>query len=269
MKYNMLTVECEGIGKNRFNQTLWLCRCDCGTPCVSQASLVRNGRTKSCGCLRSAGNNRTHGQSGGVRSKAYSTWRNMKSRCDNKNVPEWKDYGGRGITYDPRWAAFEVFLADMGAPPPGLSIDRIDNDKGYFKANCRWANKSTQRRNNTRPMVWVDIAGERLILTDAVKKYGVVPFKTAYQRIYQGWEINKAITTPYTRRFAHTPEAGRKYEHDGRSLTLAEWSRETGIGRVTLLKRIQRGVPVAIALSKRGFLRMPRPTDRAVAARIS
>lgn len=267
MKFNMLTVENENAGFNRFNQKLWFCRCDCGIPTLPLASHVKTGRTKSCGCLQRKGNRLTHGHRGG-RSRAYSSWSNMKSRCDNTNIPQYADYGGRGITYDPRWATFEKFLADMGEPPEGLSIDRIDNEKGYSKENCRWTDKSTQRRNK-RPeslggrLVWCEIRGKRLILVDAVRKFGVVPYQTAVGRIHQGWAPEDAVLTPYTRGFKHAPaNCGTRYELDGKSQTLAEWSRETGIGRVTLLKRIQRGVPLSQALTVKGFLRMPRPTDK-------
>lgn len=261
MKYNMLTVENEDIGFNKFNQKLWLCRCDCGIPTLALASNVKKERTKSCGCLAHSGGSRlTHGHRA-ARSRAYASWSNIKSRCDNPNTHQYADYGGRGITYDPRWARFENFLADMGEPPEDLTIDRIDNAKGYSKENCRWTDKSTQRRNK-RPeslggrLVWCEIKGERLILVDAVCKFGVVPYGTAVNRIHQGWTPEDAVLTPYTRGFAHAPtSSGVRYELNGKSQTLGEWSRETGIGRVTMLKRIQAGVPLAVALTVKGNLR--------------
>ena len=265
MKYHMLTVENESAGVNRFNQQLWLCRCDCGATTLAVASAIRTGQTKSCGCLKVSGNRRTHGQSvGGIRknrSKVYSTWLNMKTRCDKPNNHAWADYGGRGITYDPRWKSFEAFYEDMGDPPDtSFSIDRIDNNGPYTKENCRWASKSEQRRNK-RPeslggrLVWCEINGERLILRDAVKKYGVVPYQTAVCRIHYGWPPERAVLTPYTRGFAHTPDAGVRYEFNGENLTLTEWSKKTGIGRVTMLKRIQRGVPLELVFTTQGYLR--------------
>lgn len=254
MKYNMLTVERDDVGFNRFNQALWLCRCDCGIPTLAVAAAVRSGNTKSCGCQRFKGNRLTHGQRS-AKSRAYAAWSNMKQRCGNPLNGQFHDYGGRGITYDQPWSKFENFLADMGDPPHGLSLDRIDNNAGYSKQNCRWADKSTQRRNK-RPeslggrLVWVRINGERLILIDAVKRYGVVPYQTAVGRIHQGWTPEDAVLTPYTRGFSHTPTAGVRYEWNGASKTLGEWSRETGIGRVTILKRLQRGWPIDRALTE-------------------
>ena len=71
----------------------------------------------------------------------------MKARCDNKNAPNFSAYGGRGISYDPRWASFKVFLADMGLRPVGLTLDRRNNEGPYNRENCRWATPSEQQRN--------------------------------------------------------------------------------------------------------------------------
>jgi hypothetical protein len=261
VKYNMLTVENEDIGVSWRNKKLWLCRCDCGTPMIGVANEIRSGHTKSCGCQRNVGHP-THGHRArnGLTSKVYSAWCNLRNRCDSVNNPQYSGYGGRGITYDPRWKKFANFFEDMGEPPNrSYSIDRIDNDGPYTKANCRWADKSVQRRNK-RPeskggrLVWCEINGERLILTDAVKKYGVVPYHTAVSRLFYGWTPKDAVLTPYTRGFAHTPNAGKRYELNGKNQTLGEWSKETGIGRVTMLKRIQAGIPLEQALTVKGFL---------------
>lgn len=129
----------------------YLCRCECGREKEVNRSFLLNGRSKSCGCL--AGDVAklrctTHGHTSGGFTKAYRTWQGIKNRCYNANVKAYKYYGGRGITVCERWLhSFENFLADMGEPEPGLSIDRINNDKGYSPENCRWATFSEQMRN--------------------------------------------------------------------------------------------------------------------------
>lgn len=87
-----------------------------------------------------------HGHAAGGISPTYRSWEQMLHRC--RHHPE---YAGRGITFDPRWARFENFLADMGERPPGrLSIDRIDNDGNYTKDNCRWTTYSVQNSNQRK-----------------------------------------------------------------------------------------------------------------------
>jgi hypothetical protein len=127
----------------------WLCRCDCGAEHVMRhghlLAKVRHG------CVDCHGGSRaTHRMS---RTPTYVTWAKIKNRCLNKADRDWPDYGGRGITVCDRWKdSFENFLADVGEKPsaPGLSIDRIDNNRGYEPGNVRWAT-ATQQSNNRRP----------------------------------------------------------------------------------------------------------------------
>ena len=140
---------------SRGGRGAWNCCCDCGALRVVLAcNLGRN--TVSCGChARDVVRARrtTHGLS---RTRTFSTWAAMKSRCMRTKDKDWAAYGGRGVTVCRRWMKFENFLADMGERPAGMSIDRIDNDilkDGYSKDNCRWATfkqQSVNRRNVTR-----------------------------------------------------------------------------------------------------------------------
>jgi len=81
--------------------------------------------------------------------KTYRAWGNMKTRCNNPNFNEFHRYGGRGISYCAEWESFQGFLKDMGMCPPGRSLDRKDNNKNYYKDNCRWATKAEQSHNTS------------------------------------------------------------------------------------------------------------------------
>lgn len=144
------------------NRSLWKCKCDCGNICEVILCNITSGHTKSCGCLQKEKVTK-HGMHN---TPTYETWESMKQRCLNKNSIGYKYYGGRGITICEHWIlSFENFLKDMGKKPKKMTIERINNDKGYFKENCKWVTKQEQDTNK-RSNVYVQYDGKRMCVAE-------------------------------------------------------------------------------------------------------
>lgn len=149
-------------GSNVNKQSVWLCRCDCGTERMVVAQTLRNGLTSSCGCMKGdliAVAKTTHGHSRSKRNanrdtRTYMLWQAMHARCAGRSESSRRWYAPRGITVCERWNDFANFLADMGEAPPGLSLDRIDNDGNYGPENCRWATPKEQVNNRRPTHLW-------------------------------------------------------------------------------------------------------------------
>jgi len=176
-------------------RTLWKCLCDCGNEVVIQGLLLKNGHTKSCGCLRkemAAEAKTTHGMG---KTKLNYVWLDMKGRCLRPTHRSYKNYGGRGITYTKDWETFEGFYADMGSTyQEGLTLDRIDNNKGYSKDNCRWTTVLIQN-NNKRNSALETVDGITATRSQLSDMYGI-PRCTFYWRINAGMSVEEALKTP-------------------------------------------------------------------------
>ncbi len=182
---------------------IWGCICDCGNSKEVYASLLRNGKTQSCGCLRkeqatlfSQGHrvNVTHGMS---KTKVFSIWKAMNLRCYNPNNSSYKEYGGRGITVCDRWRGkegLEAFLIDMGHPPTDKhSLDRIITDGNYDPSNCRWATSKQQARNRRDNRI-LEYAGNKMCVADWADLLNV-NHEIIRGRIKLGWSAERIFQT--------------------------------------------------------------------------
>lgn len=145
----------------------WECLCDCGKTVIVTGVDLRSGHTTSCGCFHSerssnilrsialgrTGNKNNAYRHGATKTKLYSVWSQMIQRCTNPNHKRYSDWGGRGITVCDEWkndfAVFNDWAKESGYSD-GLTLDRIDNDKGYCPENCRWATIAEQNRNKRK-----------------------------------------------------------------------------------------------------------------------
>lgn len=221
----------------------WNCTCSCGSRVVVRASLLKSGKTRSCGCFnqeRRRERMTIHGQTG---TKEYRSWGAMKTRCTNPRQRSFKDYGGRGITVCKRWLhSFENFLVDMGpCPSENHCIERKDNDLGYTPGNCIWATNAEQsvnKRNTNRFTLdgvtrhiskWAEITG--------------IPRRQIHQRIYKlKWSIREALTVPARQGQKLHPALFRVdscvLTFRGETLPAAEWGRRLGLDYKNIKQRI-------------------------------
>lgn len=131
-------------------------------------------------------------------------WVGMIARCYNQRNADYKNYGGRGIRVCGRWLeSFDNFLADMGARPLGMSLDRVDCDGDYHADNCRWATQRTQQ-NNRRDNHWITVGGERKTIAMWARERNIHP-RMLSKRLARGWPHTERLFIPPI-----SPKAPRK-----------------------------------------------------------
>lgn len=193
-KFERLTA-IEVAGSKKGEGVLWRCKCDCGGEVTVTAKKLRNGNTKSCGCIAKElliERNKSGATHGMTKTPIFTVWINMQQRCMNPNHKSYKDYGGRGIEVCNRWLeSFENFLADMGEAPEGMSIERNDVDGNYEPGNCRWAT-SEEQGNNRRTNRFVVHEGKTQTIAQWAEELGMSRQALRY-RLDHGWSIKEAF----------------------------------------------------------------------------
>ena len=186
-------------GINKHKNAYWLCRCDCGNTKIISSNSLRSGKTFSCGCYRKEViHNRLYK---GGKSKLYGVLRLMLRRCNDPNSEYYHNYGGRGIKVCDEWACgvqgyynFRKWAEENGYED-GLTIDRIDNDKGYSPDNCQWSTRKYQS-NNKRNNTMVTIDGRTQTLAQWCEEFGVPYSRVRIRYMVMGWDIMDALITP-------------------------------------------------------------------------
>ena len=204
-KYNRLTV-LEYAGRDKYNCTMWKCRCDCGNIKVVKGKYLRNGNTKSCGCLnidrikeRNRVLKRTHGE---TKTKLFHVWAGIKTRCNNPNAIGYHIYGGRGIKMCKEWdSSFEAFRdwALANGFREELQIDRIDTNGNYEPSNCRWVTSKENNRNR-RSNTLITYNGETHCIAEWADIVGI-KYDVLQRRLWsKNYTIERALTEPQNQR---------------------------------------------------------------------
>jgi hypothetical protein len=184
-----------GVDKQR--QSLWHCRCECGNEVVVRTGNLKNGNTKSCGCLRV----KKMTKHGCVGTYLYQCWQAMKKRSTNPNNKDYAHYGRRGITVCERWDnSFEDFRDDIlekigERPSPQHSLDRINNDGNYEPGNVRWATQKQQTRKRRSNRLF--LFQRKMCCIGEIAELTGMPYNALYYRlITRRWSVEKTLTTP-------------------------------------------------------------------------
>lgn len=199
-KFNSLTVIARG-NNTKSGKATWICKCDCGN--IKKKSVLgydlKIGKVTTCGCAYKISNkerNKTHGM---THTRLWNIWQGMRRRCLKGNKHE-KSYFQKGITVCEEWEKFENFSnwAKSNGYKDDLTIDRIDNNKGYCPENCRWADYKTQERNKSNNRI-ITINGVSRVLAEWGEIYGIKPATISY-RIKHNWEESRWLEKPICRK---------------------------------------------------------------------
>ena len=175
----------------------WKCLCECGNEKVVDGFSLRSGHTQSCGCYQKESRRNKAIKHNYTNTRLYSIYTNMITRTTNPNYCETKNYMGRGIDVCDEWlhnpmAFFE--WSESHGYANNLTLDRINNDKGYSPDNCRWVTYKAQMRNksNNRLITFNNKTQPLICWSEELN----INYSTLCTRLRRGWDIERAFTTP-------------------------------------------------------------------------
>lgn len=177
---------------------VYRCTCICGGVANISGKSLKNGGTKSCGCLQVESRRNASSTHGHYRNrkptKIRSAWSSMKDRCLNRKHKDYKNYGGRGIDVCERWKnSFEAFLADVGDPPSqDHTIERICTNGNYEPGNVKWATRLEQRHNR-RDKVHTHTYGDEEKTAREWSEYFGIKRKTLERKLREGKQMKEIV----------------------------------------------------------------------------
>lgn len=221
----------------------WICRCDCGKEIEVDGSSLKQGNTRSCGCLKAEVSRtvrKTHGKS---RTALYRIWACMIGRCERATDAKYQSYGARGIHVCERWHDFQLFLDDVSKLPhfgeKGFSLDRVNNNGDYAPDNVRWATLKEQARNK-RNNHWLVIDGVRMTLAQAVEQYGVNSV-TILSRLKAGCRDLDLVRPANSSPKNNNRKCRYFVEYEGQMVPLSEAAKIAHVSYASMLERFKKG----------------------------
>lgn len=181
-----------GPGSRQGDKLKWRCLCSCGNQTQVLGTHLRAGNQRSCGCLRVEVSTK-RATKHGLGEKARQVWHDMIERCSNPACKAYRNYGARGISVCQRWQeSLENFVVDMGLPPAGMELDRINNDGNYEPTNCRWVTHE-ENCNNTRRSKPIIVNGKSTTIPKLARKHGINESTLYYRLKKLGWPVERAL----------------------------------------------------------------------------
>ncbi|WP_076231638.1 hypothetical protein [Clostridium botulinum] len=251
-KFGKLTV-IEYAGKAKEGRmSMWKCKCDCGNICTVRGSCLKNGHTKSCGCIRSnklVKINKSKVKHGKSNTRLFKIWNGMKQRCYYEKMQDYEYYGGKGIKVCDEWlnnfVSFYNWAINNGYKE-NLTIDRKDINGNYEPSNCKWSSIKQQARNR-RSNKLITYEGETKTLAEWCEKYNILG-TTVNERLKRGWSVEEALTTPIGK---NKKVRKSKYLiiYNGQTKNLSDLAKEYNIKYSVLRKRLKDGWTIEKSLT--------------------